>query len=48
MRWYDYVVCLIIADFAAAAIMAGSLMVILPIFWYLIYEDYRKWMTNKQ
>lgn len=46
MKWYDYVVCFIIADFAAAMIVTGSWMIIFPAFWYMIYEDFRKWQVH--
>lgn len=48
MRWYDYAVCIFIADFAAAAIVVGSWIIVFPVLWYLAYEDFRKWQTNKQ
>jgi hypothetical protein len=48
MRWYDYVVCVVIADFAAGAIMAGSWAVVFPVLWYLFYEDFRKWQVSNK
>lgn len=48
MRWYDYIVCVMIADIAAAAIVTGSWLIVFPVFWYLMYEDFRKWQNNKR
>jgi hypothetical protein len=48
MRWYDYVVCVVIADFIAAAIIVQSWAIILPILWYIIYEDMRKWQISQK
>lgn len=47
MRWYDYAVCLFIADIASAMIVAGSPLVIIPALWYIMYEDFRERSLNK-
>lgn len=41
MKWYDYVVCVFIADMMAAFIIAGSFLVFIPIFFYIQYEFLR-------
>lgn len=48
MRWYDYVACVIIADFITAFAMAGSIFVVLPVFWYVVYVDFRLWMKENR
>lgn len=42
MRWYDYLVCLFLADVIAAMLIAGSPFVVLPVLAYLSYEDLRR------
>jgi hypothetical protein len=43
MKWYDYAICFLIADFISAGIMTGSFLVIgVGIFNYYSYEDWRK------
>lgn len=42
MKWYDYAICLFLADLITAHLMVGSVFVALPILSYYIYEDYRK------
>ena len=46
MRWYDYLVCLFIADVIAGMIIAGSPLVVLPVLAYLSYEDFRRMQVH--
>jgi len=43
MRFSDYAVCVVIADFMISAMVAGSLLgVFICIAWYAAYELFRK------
>lgn len=43
MKWYDYGICLLIADVISAGIMSGNLWAIaLGLFNYYSYEYWRK------
>lgn len=43
MRWYDYIVCLWIADLISASILVGNIFTLaMSIFAYWSYEDFRK------
>jgi antibiotic biosynthesis monooxygenase (ABM) superfamily enzyme len=43
MRWYDYIVCVLIADLLSASLLTGNIFTLaMSIFAYWSYEDYRK------
>ena len=42
MKWYDYVVCIWLADIIAALLMSGSFFVFAPVLAYQFYSDMRK------
>lgn len=42
MRWYDYIMCVLIADYITAFLFASNIFVVIPIIWYYLYEDMRK------
>lgn len=37
MKWYDYIVCFLIADTLTAMLFSGTMLVFIP---YLIFELY--------
>lgn len=48
MKWYDYVVIILIADMITAYLLFNPIMVWLPILSYYFYEDFRKEQVTKQ
>ena len=42
MKWYDYVICVLIADYITAMLFAGSILVFVPYLIFDIYCDYRR------
>jgi hypothetical protein len=42
MKWYDYVVCICLADIIAALVLSGSFFVLVPVLAYQFYSDMRK------
>lgn len=42
MKWYDYVICVLIADYLTAMVFAGSMLVFIPYLIFELYCDYRK------
>jgi hypothetical protein len=42
MRWYDYVVCVLIADFFTGMLFAGSILVFVPYLIFELYSEFRK------
>lgn len=48
MRWYDYFMCFMFADMMAAAVMAGSLLVVIPIILFEMYCYIRKEQENRR
>lgn len=42
MRWYDYLICLYLADIISALLIAGSIIVVFPAIFYFHYEEYRR------
>ena len=37
MKWHDYIVCVLIADYMTAMLFTGSLLIFVP---YLIFDLY--------
>jgi hypothetical protein len=42
MRWYDYLVCFLIADFITAMLFASSILVFIPYLIFELYSEFRK------
>lgn len=45
MKWYDYAMCLLIADFMTGMLFAGSILVFLP---YLVFDMYCEIRKNME
>jgi hypothetical protein len=45
MRWYDYLVCFLIADLITGMLFASSILVFIP---YLIFELYCEYRKEKE
>jgi hypothetical protein len=48
MKWYDYVVCVLIADYVTAMLFAGSIFVFIPLLIFELYKDMRKFQNEKE
>jgi uncharacterized protein YqhQ len=48
MKWYDYIVCILIADYLVALLFAGSLFTFVPILFYELYTEMRKQQVEKE
>jgi hypothetical protein len=48
MRWYDYIVCVLIADFFTAMLFAGSILVFIPYLIFELYSEFRKEQETRQ
>ncbi len=48
MRWYDYIVCFLIADYITAMLFAGSILVFIPYLIFELYCDYRKQQETRE
>jgi hypothetical protein len=42
MKWYDYIVCFLIADYLTAMLFVGSILVFIPYLIFELYCDFRK------
>lgn len=47
MKWYDYVVCVFIADIITGMLFAGSILVFVPILFFDMYCEMRKYQVEK-
>jgi uncharacterized protein YqhQ len=47
MKWYDYIVCVLIADYLVALLFAGSIFAFVPILFYELYTEIRKQQVEK-
>jgi len=48
MRWYDYIVCFLIADYVTAMMFSGSILVVIPYLIFELYCDFRKEQETKR
>jgi hypothetical protein len=48
LRWYDYVVCVLIADYLVALLFAGSIFAFAPILFYELYTEMRKQQVERK
>lgn len=48
MKWYDYVICVLIADYIVAFFFAGSIFLFMPILFYELYTEVRKQQIEKE
>lgn len=48
MKWYDYIVCFLIADYLTAMLFAGSILVFIPYLIFVLYCDVRKEQETKK
>ena len=42
IRWYDYIICVLLADLMTGMLFASSIFVFVPYILFEIYCDYRK------
>jgi hypothetical protein len=42
MKWYDYIICVLIADYMTGMLFAGSILVFVPYLIFDLYCDIRK------
>ena len=48
LEWYDYVVCILIADYITGMLFAGSILVFIPMLVYEFYSEIRKQQVEKE
>jgi hypothetical protein len=48
MRWYDYIICFLIADFFTAMLFAGSILVFIPYLIFELYSEFRKEQETRE
>ena len=48
LKWYDYVVCVFIADYIVGMVFAGNILVFIPMLVYELYSEMRKQQVEKE